>query len=58
MLYYSSHRLWRPQAFAEWGVTFLSIIKKQYLSVIEYHCNEPYYAFQGTAKGGVTELYT
>ncbi|XP_031432890.1 transmembrane protease serine 9-like [Clupea harengus] len=37
-----------PKPLLNGGVKFLSITEKQYLSVIEYHCNEPYYASQGT----------
>ncbi|XP_041962295.1 complement C1r subcomponent-like isoform X3 [Alosa sapidissima] len=35
-----------PKPLLNGRVTFLSITEKQYLSVIEYQCNEPYYAFQ------------
>ncbi|KAL2084742.1 hypothetical protein ACEWY4_020260 [Coilia grayii] len=39
-----------PKSLLNGGVKFFSITKKQYLSVIEYHCNGPYYTFQGMDK--------
>uniref|UniRef100_A0AAY4A3E1 trypsin n=1 Tax=Denticeps clupeoides TaxID=299321 RepID=A0AAY4A3E1_9TELE len=39
-----------PGVILNGNVTFLSFSKKQYLSVIEYHCNEPYYTFPGQKK--------
>ncbi|XP_028836833.1 complement C1r subcomponent-like [Denticeps clupeoides] len=39
-----------PGVILNGNVTFLSYSKKQYLSVIEYHCNEPYYTFPGQKK--------
>ncbi|XP_028984800.1 complement C1r subcomponent-like [Betta splendens] len=36
-----------PEPLLNGGVTFLSGIQNQYLSVVQYHCNEPYYTLFG-----------
>ncbi|CAN9513724.1 unnamed protein product [Ophioblennius macclurei] len=38
-----------PEPLLNGGVTFLSGFQNQYLSVIQYHCNEPFYFLQGGA---------
>uniref|UniRef100_A0A3Q3L232 complement subcomponent C1r n=2 Tax=Mastacembelus armatus TaxID=205130 RepID=A0A3Q3L232_9TELE len=37
-----------PQPLLNGGVTFLSGFQNQYRSVIQYHCNEPFYYFFGS----------
>ncbi|XP_070823318.1 complement C1r-A subcomponent-like [Chaetodon trifascialis] len=39
-----------PKPLLNGGVTFLSGFQNQYLSVIEYHCNEPFYSLLGGLK--------
>lgn len=36
-----------PTPLLNGGVTFLSGFQNQYLSVVQYHCNEPFYSFPG-----------
>ncbi|KAG7216990.1 hypothetical protein INR49_001644 [Caranx melampygus] len=36
-----------PEPLLNGGVTFLSGFQNQYLSVVRYHCNEPYYSLLG-----------
>ncbi|XP_041650186.1 uncharacterized protein LOC121514155 [Cheilinus undulatus] len=43
-----------PEPLPNGGVTFMSGFQNQYLSVIQYRCNEPFYALLG----GVTATYT
>uniref|UniRef100_G3P746 complement subcomponent C1r n=4 Tax=Gasterosteus aculeatus aculeatus TaxID=481459 RepID=G3P746_GASAC len=43
-----------PESLLNGGVTFLSGLQNQYLSVIQYHCNEPFYSLLG----GANVVYT
>ncbi|XP_068425833.1 transmembrane protease serine 9 [Clinocottus analis] len=43
-----------PEPLLNGGVTFLSGIQNQYRSVIQYHCNEPFY----TLLGGINVVFT
>ncbi|KAM7383290.1 hypothetical protein PAMP_002957 [Pampus punctatissimus] len=43
-----------PKSLANGGVTFLSGFQNQYLSVVQYHCDEPFYSLLG----GVTVSFT
>ncbi|KAG8009967.1 Complement C1r-A subcomponent [Nibea albiflora] len=43
-----------PKPLLNGGVTFLSGFQNQYLSVIRYHCNEPFYSLLG----GLTAEFT
>ncbi|CAJ1062511.1 complement C1r-A subcomponent-like [Xyrichtys novacula] len=43
-----------PEPLQNGGVTFLSGIENQYLSVVQYHCNEPFYSLLG----GLTATFT
>ncbi|XP_034029542.1 uncharacterized protein LOC117513470 [Thalassophryne amazonica] len=43
-----------PQPLLNGGVTFISGVENQYQSVIQYHCNEPFYHLPG----GVNVSYT
>uniref|UniRef100_A0A3B3DJ15 complement subcomponent C1r n=1 Tax=Oryzias melastigma TaxID=30732 RepID=A0A3B3DJ15_ORYME len=36
-----------PEPLLNGGVTFLSGSQNQYLSVVRYHCNEPFYSLEG-----------
>ncbi|KAM4580610.1 complement C1r subcomponent-like isoform 1-T1 [Odontesthes bonariensis] len=36
-----------PEPLLNGGVTFLSGFQNQYLSVVQYHCNEPFYSLLG-----------
>ncbi|XP_047214971.1 complement C1r subcomponent-like [Girardinichthys multiradiatus] len=36
-----------PEPLLNGGVTFLSGVQNQYLSVVQYHCNEPFYSSYG-----------
>lgn len=42
-----------PEPLLNGGVTFLSGFQNQYLSVIQYHCNEPFYALLGGINGEI-----
>ncbi|TKS82246.1 Calcium-dependent serine proteinase [Collichthys lucidus] len=44
----------KPKPLLNGGVTFLSGFQNQYLSVIQYHCNEPFYSLLG----GMTAEFT
>lgn len=44
-----------PEPLLNGGVTFLSGAQNQYGSVIQYHCNEPFYSFPG---GANSEIFT
>lgn len=44
-----------PEPLLNGGVTFLSGAENQYGSVIQYHCNEPFYSFPG---GANCEIFT
>lgn len=44
-----------PEPLLNGGVTFLSGFQNQYLSVIQYHCNEPFYTLFGGING---EIFT
>ncbi|KAI3361146.1 hypothetical protein L3Q82_013345 [Scortum barcoo] len=43
-----------PRPLLNGGVTFLSGFQNQYLSVVQYHCNEPFYSLLG----GVNVTFT
>ncbi|XP_065813950.1 ovochymase [Labrus bergylta] len=43
-----------PEPLLNGGVTFLSGFQNQYLSVVQYNCNEPFYSLLG----GVTATFT
>ncbi|XP_052000847.1 complement C1r-A subcomponent-like [Xyrauchen texanus] len=43
-----------PKPLINGGVHLISGSNNEYLSVIEYHCNEPYYAFEETPKARYT----
>lgn len=43
-----------PEPLLNGGVIFLSGSQNQYLSVVQYHCNEPYYALLG---GQTSEIF-
>lgn len=40
-----------PEPLLNGGVTFLSGSQNQYLSVVRYHCNEPFYSLEGDQNG-------
>lgn len=42
-----------PEPLLNGGVTFLSGFQNQYLSVIQYHCNEPFYTLLGGINGEI-----
>ncbi|XP_047453842.1 complement C1r-A subcomponent-like [Mugil cephalus] len=44
----------KPEALLNGGVTFLSGFKNQYRSVVQYHCNEPFYSLLGGANVSFT----
>lgn len=44
-----------PEPLLNGGVTFQSGVQNQYLSVIQYRCNEPFYLLLGGENG---EIYT
>ncbi|XP_013879967.1 complement component 1, r subcomponent [Austrofundulus limnaeus] len=43
-----------PEPLLNGGVTFQSDFRNQYLSVVKYHCNEPFY----TSPGGINATFT
>ncbi|KAF7670100.1 hypothetical protein LDENG_00050100 [Lucifuga dentata] len=43
-----------PEPLLNGGVTFISGFKNQYLSVIQYTCNHPFYSLLGGMKGNFT----
>lgn len=42
-----------PKPLLNGGVTFLSGFQNQYRSVVQYHCNEPFYALFGGMNGEI-----
>ncbi|XP_051262025.1 complement C1r subcomponent-like [Dicentrarchus labrax] len=43
-----------PEPLMNGGVTFLSGFQNQYRSVVQYHCNEPFYSFPGGVNVSLT----
>ncbi|XP_034466935.1 complement component 1, r subcomponent isoform X1 [Hippoglossus hippoglossus] len=43
-----------PEPLLNGGVTFLSGFQNQYRSVVQYHCNEPFYSFLGAVNVSFT----
>ena len=44
-----------PKPLLNGGLTFMSGAQNRYGSVVQYHCNEPFYSFPG---GGNGEIFT
>lgn len=42
-----------PKLLSNGDFEFISGENNEYLSVLEYHCNEPYYRFKDTSKGQI-----
>lgn len=42
-----------PEPLLNGGVTFLSDLRNQYLSVVEYQCNKPFYTSPGDRNGKI-----
>ncbi len=46
-----------PKPVLNGGVTFVSGFQNQYRSVVQYHCNEPFYSFPGGKNGEILIHY-
>lgn len=47
-----------PEPLLNGGLTFQSGFKNQYLSVVEYHCDEPFYVHLGGINGKILQSNT
>ena len=41
----------KPEGLLNGGIKYISGSDYQYLSEVQYHCNEPYYNLQGGVEG-------
>lgn len=47
-----------PKPLLNGGITFLSGFQNQYRSVVQYHCNEPFYSILGDKNGEMFSVLT